>query len=90
MRTALILLFLLALAAMPGAMLPQRSLNAPKVDEYIAENGWWGTLLDQLGFFAVYGSVWFSAIYLLLMVSLVGCLLPRSLEYVKSMRAKPV
>ncbi|MQA63515.1 MAG: cytochrome C biogenesis protein ResB, partial [Actinophytocola sp.] len=47
-------------------------------------------LLDQLGFFAVYGSVWFSAIYLLLMVSLVGCLLPRSLEYVKSMRAKPV
>ena len=36
MRTALVLLFLLALAAIPGALLPQRSLNAGKVDEYIA------------------------------------------------------
>ncbi|GAA5104279.1 cytochrome c biogenesis protein ResB [Haloechinothrix salitolerans] len=90
MRTALILLFLLALAAMPGAMLPQRSLNEPKVREYIAEHGWWGELLDDLGFFAVYGSVWFAAIYLLLMISLVGCLAPRSVEYFRSMRAKPV
>ena len=31
MRTALVLLFLLALAALPGALLPQRKLNAPKV-----------------------------------------------------------
>ncbi|MGH3517440.1 MAG: cytochrome c biogenesis protein ResB [Haloechinothrix sp.] len=90
MRVALILLFLLALAAMPGALLPQRSLNAPKVDQYIAEHGWWGELLDRLQFFGVYGSVWFSAIYLLLMVSLVGCLAPRTLEYAKSMRAQPV
>lgn len=90
MRTALILLFLLALAAMPGALLPQRSLNAPKVDQYIAEHGWWGELLDRLQFFGVYGSVWFSAIYLLLMVSLVGCLAPRTLDYARSMRAQPV
>ncbi|WP_199431139.1 cytochrome c biogenesis protein ResB [Qaidamihabitans albus] len=90
MRTALILLFLLALAAMPGALLPQRNLNAPKTAEYIAEYGWWGRLLDRLQFFDVYSSVWFSAIYLLLMVSLVGCLLPRSLDYVRSMRARPV
>ncbi|WP_425387946.1 cytochrome c biogenesis protein ResB [Amycolatopsis nigrescens] len=90
MRTALILLFLLALAAMPGALLPQRTLNATKTDEYIAAHGWWGNLLDRLQFFEVYSSVWFSAIYLLLMVSLVGCLLPRSVEYVRSMRAKPV
>jgi cytochrome c biogenesis protein len=90
MRTALVLLFLLALAALPGALLPQRSLNSGKVDEFIASNGWWGRLLERLGFFAVYGSVWFSAIYLLLFVSLVGCLLPRTLEYLKSLRAKPV
>ncbi|PRX45565.1 cytochrome c biogenesis protein [Prauserella shujinwangii] len=90
MRTALILLFLLALAAMPGALLPQRQLNPPKTAEYIEQHGWWGTLLDRLQFFDVYSSVWFSAIYLLLMVSLVGCLLPRSVEYVRSMRAKPV
>ena len=90
MRTALVLLFLLALAALPGALLPQRSLNAGKVEEFIAGNGWWGELLDRLGFFAVYGSVWFSAVYLLLFVSLVGCLTPRTVEYAKSLRAKPV
>ena len=90
MRTALVLLFLLALAALPGALLPQRKLNAPKVDEYIAAHGWWGTLLDRLEFYDVYSSVWFSAIYLLLMISLVGCLTPRSFEYAKAMRAKPV
>jgi len=90
MRTALVLLFLLAVAALPGALLPQRVLNPPKTDEYIAAHGWWGELLDRLQFFEVYGSVWFSAIYLLLMVSLVGCLAPRSAEYVKSMRARPV
>ena len=90
MRTALVLLFLLALAALPGALLPQRSLNAGKVDEFVAGNGWWGRLLDDLEFFEVYGSVWFSAVYLLLFVSLVGCLTPRTFEYAKSLRAKPV
>ncbi len=90
MRTALTLLFLLALGAMPGALLPQRSLNAQKVDEYIADNGWWGRLLDELQFYDVYASFWFSAIYVLLFVSLVGCLLPRTWEYFKQMRVKPV
>lgn len=90
MRTALILLFLLALAAWPGAMLPQRDLNPEKTAAYISEHGWWGRLLDQLQFFTVYSSVWFSAIYLLLMISLVGCLAPRTLEYLKAIRAKPV
>ena len=47
MGTALVLLFLLALAAIPGALLPQRSLNAAKVDEYLVEHptigpGWTG------------------------------------------------
>jgi cytochrome c biogenesis protein len=90
MRTALTLLFLLALGAMPGALLPQRSLNAQKVDEYVAQHGWWGRFLDDLQFYDVYASYWFSAIYVLLFVSLVGCLLPRTWEYFKQMRAKPV
>ncbi|GAB1508311.1 cytochrome c biogenesis protein ResB [Actinophytocola sp. KF-1] len=90
MRTALVLLFLLAVAALPGALLPQRSLNSQKVDEYIASHGWWGELLGRLEFYNVYGSVWFSAIYLLLFISLVGCLLPRSFEYVRALRGKPV
>jgi cytochrome c biogenesis protein len=90
MRTALVLLFLLALGALPGALLPQRSLNAGKVTEYLQQHGWWGRLLDTLQFYDVYASVWFSAIYLLLFISLVGCLLPRSLEYLKALRATPV
>ena len=90
MRTALVLLFLLALAALPGALLPQRALNAGKVDEYVTSHGWWGRLLDRLEFFNVYGSVWFSAVYLLLFISLVGCLLPRTFEYAKALRTKPV
>jgi cytochrome c biogenesis protein len=90
MRTALSLLFLLALGAMPGALLPQRSLNSPKVVDYIDQHGWWGRLLDKMQFFDVYGSVWFAAIYVLLFVSLVGCLLPRTLDYYRQSRAKPV
>ncbi|WP_285746133.1 cytochrome c biogenesis protein ResB [Lentzea sp. NBRC 105346] len=90
MRTALILLFLLALAAMPGALLPQLSLNARKVDEYVAQHGWWGRFLQKLGFFEVYATPWFAAIYLMLFVSLIGCLLPRTFEYFKQATAKPV
>ncbi|HWE91295.1 MAG TPA: cytochrome c biogenesis protein ResB [Pseudonocardiaceae bacterium] len=90
MRTALILLFLLALGAVPGAMLPQWPLNQPKTQQYITSHGWWGTLLNKLQFFSVFSSVWFSAVYVLLFVSLVGCLLPRTLDYGKQLFAKPV
>jgi cytochrome c biogenesis protein len=90
MRTALVLLFLLALAALPGALLPQRSLNAANVEEYLAEHRTLGPLLDRLGFFDVFASPWFAAIYLLLFVSLVGCLVPRTFDHVKASRAKPV
>src|SRR5699024_10505221 len=90
MRTALILLFLLALAALPGALLPQRAVDPEKVSQYLEEHGWWADVLQTLQFFNVYASVWFSAIYLLLMVSLVGCLMPRSRDYIRGIRARPV
>ncbi|AHI01681.1 cytochrome c biogenesis protein ResB [Kutzneria albida] len=90
MRTALILLALLALGALPGALLPQRQLNQFKVTQYLNEHGWWGSLLDRLQFFDVYSSVWFSAIYFLLFISLVGCLTPRTFEYLRQSTAKPV
>jgi cytochrome c biogenesis protein len=90
MRTALVLLFLLALAALPGALLPQRSLNRALVDQYFADYPWLAPTLDRLGFFDVFASPWFAAVYLLLMVSLVGCLLPRTVEHLKSARAAPV
>ncbi|MEQ3550425.1 cytochrome c biogenesis protein ResB [Pseudonocardia nematodicida] len=90
MRTALVLLFLLALAAMPGALLPQRSLNEFLVDDFYADHPTAAPIVEALGGFEVFASPWFAAIYLLLMISLVGCVLPRSLEYWHSMRAAPV
>jgi cytochrome c biogenesis protein len=90
MGTALVLLFLLALAAVPGALLPQRSLNTGKVDEYIAAHPRIGPWLDRLEFFEVFSSFWFTAIYVLLFISLVGCLTPRMIEHARSLRAVPV
>jgi cytochrome c biogenesis protein len=90
MGTALVLLFLLALGAIPGALLPQRNLNEAKVEQYIAEHPATGPWLDRLQAFDVFSSFWFTAIYVLLFVSLVGCLTPRMFEHVRSMRATPV
>jgi cytochrome c biogenesis protein len=77
MRTALVLLFLLAVAAIPGSVLPQRNISPENVRTYLDTHRQWGPTLDRFSFFDVYGSPWFSAIYLLLFVSLVGCLVPR-------------
>ncbi|WP_233213547.1 cytochrome c biogenesis protein ResB [Mycobacterium hubeiense] len=90
MGTALVLLFLLATAAIPGALLPQRSLNESKVAEYIAAHPTIGPWLDRLQAFDVFSSFWFTAIYVLLFISLVGCLTPRMIEHVRSLRATPV
>ena len=90
MGTALVLLFLLALAAIPGALLPQRNLNASKVEQYIAEHPTIGPWLDRLQAFGVFSSFWFTSIYALLFISLVGCLTPRLFEHARSLRATPV
>jgi cytochrome c biogenesis protein len=90
MSTALALLFLLAFGAVPGALLPQRSLNEAKVAQYVAEHPRIGPWLDRLQAFEVFSSFWFTAIYVLLFVSLVGCLVPRMVDHVRSLRANPV
>ncbi|OBH19714.1 cytochrome C biogenesis protein ResB [Mycobacterium sp. E1715] len=90
MGTALVLLFLLALGAIPGALLPQRSLNAGKVDDYLKAHPVIGPWLDRLQAFNVFSSFWFTAVYVLLFVSLVGCLTPRMIEHARSLRATPV
>jgi cytochrome c biogenesis protein len=90
MGTALALLFLLALGAIPGALLPQRSLNAGKVSEYVAAHPTMGPWLDAVQAFDVFSSFWFTAIYVLLFISLVGCLTPRMVEQARGLRAQPV
>jgi cytochrome c biogenesis protein len=89
MRVALLLLMLLAVAAVPGSVLPQRGQDAGKVLEYLGDHPTSGEWLDRLGFFDVYTSPWFSAIYLLLFVSLVGCIIPRALQHARNLRGRP-
>jgi len=89
MRTALILLFLLALAAVPGSVVPQEAVDPVSASQWRDQHTTLAPIYDRLGLFSVYDSVWFSAIYLLLMVSLVGCILPRTRVYWKALRARP-
>ncbi|MGY1590357.1 cytochrome c biogenesis protein ResB [Geodermatophilus sp. SYSU D00708] len=89
MRTAIILLFLLALAAIPGSLLPQRSLNQNNVRQYFADHPTLAPWLDRLYAFDVFSSPWFAAVYLLLFVSLIGCVVPRLVEHVRALRAAP-
>lgn len=89
MRTALVLLFALALAAIPGSLLPQRPTSPARVREFIEENPQLGAAYDAVGLFDVYASAWFAAIYLLLFVSLVGCIVPRIGVYARALRGQP-
>jgi cytochrome c biogenesis protein len=89
MRTALFLLLLLAIGAVPGSIWPQRNIDAGRVADYLAHHRSTGPWLDRLGFFDVYSSPWFASIYLLLFVSLVGCVVPRSKIHWRAMRAAP-
>ncbi|GAB3648521.1 cytochrome c biogenesis protein ResB [Glycomyces tarimensis] len=89
MRTALLLLLALALAAIPGSAFPQRSISPPDVTAYYEQHPELAPVLDRLWAFDVYTSPWFSAIYLLLMVSLIGCIIPRLGVHLKSLRSAP-
>lgn len=89
MRTALFLLLLLAIGAVPGSVFPQRSIDPARTEDWISRHETTGPWLDKLGAFEVYSSPWFSAIYLLLFISLIGCIVPRTAVHWKAMRSKP-
>ncbi len=89
MRTALILLFLLGVAAVPGSVLPQRGQADAKVNTFLEEHAQLGPWLDRFAFFDVYGSPWFASIYLLLMLSLSGCIVPRTRQHLRALRTPP-
>ncbi len=89
MRTALVLLFLLAVAAIPGSVLPQRGVNPEDVRDFFTEHPDLAVWLDRVGAFEAFSSVWFSAIYLLLFTSLIGCITPRLVDHVRALRARP-
>ena len=89
MRTALLLLLLLGLASIPGSIFPQRSQNPMKVQQYFSANPTLAHWMDKFQLFSVYGSPWFAAIYILLFISLIGCVLPRTFDHLKKIGAKP-
>ncbi|WP_241794541.1 cytochrome c biogenesis protein ResB [Microbacterium sp. C5A9] len=89
MRTALILLLVLAIAAIPGSIFPQRMADPNGVTQWERDNPDLFPVLDSLKLFDVYLSPWFSAIYLLLFASLVGCVIPRIKHHAKALRARP-
>jgi cytochrome c biogenesis protein len=89
MRTALILLFLLALASIPGSVVPQEDVDSLRASQWRDQHPQLTPVYERLGLFSVYDSVWFSAIYILLMISLVGCIVPRLRVYWRGVRARP-
>src|SRR3989442_8474207 len=89
MRTALILLLLLAAGASLGSLFPQRPINPARVSDWIAKNRGWAPVAQKLGLFDVFGSWWFMAIYGLLLISLVGCIVPRWRAFFRTLRARP-
>ena len=90
MRTALFLLLLLAFAAIPGSVYPQRSADPNGVRLFFVNQPELAKVLDSIQIFDVYTSVWFSSIYILLFVSLIGCVVPRTKIHYHALRAKPV
>ncbi|MEV0170989.1 cytochrome c biogenesis protein ResB [Streptomyces sp. NPDC050803] len=89
MRVALLLLLLLALGAIPGSLIPQTGTDETKVADFRDRHDILAPIYDKLGLFHVYSSVWFSAIYILLFVSLVGCIVPRTWQFVGQLRGRP-
>ena len=90
MRTALILLLILAAAAVIGSLLPQIPNSPERVGQYLDDHGFWGTFFFRAGFFDVYGSWWFVLITTLLFVSLAACLFPRTRALIRAIRQRPI
>jgi cytochrome c biogenesis protein len=89
MRTALVLLFLMALGTVPGSFLPQRGLAPEKVSQFFADHKILAPVLNRMSLFDVFSAPWFAAIYILLFISLAGCVLPRSWQHFQHIRSRP-
>jgi cytochrome c biogenesis protein len=90
MRTALILLLLLAAAAVAGSLIPQIPNSPDRVAAYLDAHPLLGELYRRAGLFDVFGSWWFTLVTVLLFVSLVACLVPRTRAAWRSLRARPI
>jgi cytochrome c biogenesis protein len=89
MRTALVLLVVLAAASILGSLFPQEGLSPQRVDQYFGDHPALAPVLERLGMFDVFGSAWYMAIYLALLGALVACLVPRSRALYRVLRSRP-
>ena len=89
MRTALVLLVVLAAASILGSLFPQEGLSPQRVDQYFLDHPALAPVLERLGMFDVFGSAWYMAIYLALLGALVACLVPRTRALVRVLRSRP-
>jgi cytochrome c biogenesis protein len=89
MRTALILLLAIGVAAIFGSLFPQRNISPQRVQQYFDQHATLAPILDRLGMFDVFGAPWFMAIYLALLTALTACLIPRITAYARLVRARP-
>jgi len=90
MRTALILLLLLAVAAVAGSLVPQVGVADARIASIFRDHPLRAEIYSRIGLFDVYGSWWFTLIYSLLLVSLLACLLPRTRALVRNALTRPV
>ena len=92
MRTALILLLLVAVGSVAGSLVPQVANSPARVAGLYRDRPLLARVYEALGLFDVYGSWWFTLLYVLLLISLASCLLPRSRALVRivGQRAQPL
>ncbi|MBI3647981.1 MAG: cytochrome c biogenesis protein ResB [Actinobacteria bacterium] len=90
MRTALVLLLLLALASVVGSLVPQGPNSPERVARFQVDHPLLGDFYRHAGFFDVFGSWWFVLITTLLVISLVLCLVPRTRAAIRGLRQRPV
>ncbi|MEV4113467.1 cytochrome c biogenesis protein ResB [Nonomuraea sp. NPDC049695] len=89
MRTALVLLLLLALASLPGSLVPQHGVSDAMAAQHYADNPQLATWLDRLWLYGVFRAPWLAAVYLLLFTSLIGCVIPRTWAHLRELRRRP-
>ena len=89
MRTALILLLVVAVASVFGSLVPQAPIAPRAVADLFVEHPLLARVYRAVGLFDVYGSWWFTLTYLLLLISLASCLIPRTRLLARSLGQRP-
>jgi cytochrome c biogenesis protein len=89
MRTALILLLVVGAASVLGSLVPQAPTVPGAVTDLFATRPLLARVYRALGLFDVYGSWWFTLTYVLLLISLASCLVPRTRALVRGLRPRP-